>query len=165
MTDRRTNRRTDRPTGRQTNGPSDRRTTRLLELLRAAKNTPDTWHMTRDMWHGICDMWQMVGGEYSLKIAAPMVWDGCCLEDCEQKDHSMNYWIIELIMDKGVYRRAPATPDLLNISSLSQIKVQSTHFLEPPPPIVAITQLNFNFGRWKSVARQPLNHRWCSRKL
>ena len=57
----------------------------FIELVKG-----DTWHMTYDMWHMTCDMWHMMGGEYSLSSPANTVWEWQCLEDSEQKDHSMN---------------------------------------------------------------------------
>ena len=51
----------------------------------------------------------MVGSEQSLKISALMVWDRQYLEDSELKDHS----IYQSMNHEGVYRAAPATPDLL----------------------------------------------------
>ena len=47
-----------------------------------------------------------------------MVWDRRCLEDSEQKDDSINQSINQSIIDKGVYRTAPATPGLLNTTAV-----------------------------------------------
>ena len=42
-----------------------------------------------------------------------MLCDGKCLEDSEQKDHSINESMNELINYKGVYRTVPSTPGLM----------------------------------------------------
>ena len=49
-----------------------------------------------------------------------MVWERQCLEDSEQKDDL----IYLSLSDKGVYRTAPATPDLLNISSVIILRLK-----------------------------------------
>ena len=41
------------------------------------------------------------------------VWERQCLEDSEQKNHSTNEWMNELINDESVHRTTPATPSLL----------------------------------------------------
>ena len=35
--------------------------------------TYDMSHLTRHMWHVTCDVWHMEGGEHSLKISAPQL--------------------------------------------------------------------------------------------
>ena len=81
-----TDRRTDGPTDQRTNGPTDQRTngtsdqrtngqtTRLLELIRAAKKknhlTPDTWHLTvlltPDIWHMRHETWDMTHDTWDM---------------------------------------------------------------------------------------------------
>ena len=53
----------------------------------------DTWHMKHDIWHMTCDIWW--GWTFSQNFSSPalMVWDRQCLEESEQKNHSMNEWI------------------------------------------------------------------------
>ena len=67
-----------------------------------------TWHVTRDTWHvTICGGWTLYKNFISLAL---IVFDLWYYEDLEEKAHGLN----ELISDKGVCRRAPATPGLLN---------------------------------------------------
>ena len=57
--------------------------------------TPDTWYVTCGTWHMTHDMWNVTHGggcKVSLYFCSPalMVWARQCLDDSEQKDHSMN---------------------------------------------------------------------------
>ena len=54
------------------------------------------------MWHLTCDTWHVThGGGWTLYqnfgSTVLIVWDRQCLEESEQKDHSMNEWMNELI--------------------------------------------------------------------
>ena len=81
--------------------------------------THDIWHVTRDTWHVTHDTWDVWGGwtfSQNFRSLALTVWDLGYYEDLEEKDE----WINQLINHEAVYRTAPATPGLLNISSYQQ---------------------------------------------
>ena len=44
-------------------------------------------------------------------------WEWRCSEDWEENGYWPNQWVNELIIHKGVYRKVPATPGLLNTDS------------------------------------------------
>ena len=67
------------------------------------------------MWHVTCDRWNVIHGggwtfSQNLSSLALTVWDRQCLQDSEQKGHSIN----KLNNHQGVYKRALATLGLLN---------------------------------------------------
>ena len=65
--------------------------------------THDTWHVTPDMWHLTCDTWHGTnGGEWTFSQNFSSL-------------ASLAQWINQWMSDKGDWRTAPATPDLLNI--------------------------------------------------
>ena len=70
--------------------------------------TRGLWQVTRDTWHVTCDMWHMVWSEHSLKISVRQL-----LRFGIDSVYWMNYWIYNY---EGVYKTAPATPGLLNIT-------------------------------------------------
>ena len=73
------------------------------------------WHLTPDTWHVTHDMWHIVGGEHYLKISAPqLIWFGID-SGLKKLNKRITYWINELIIDKCLYRTAPATPCLILI--------------------------------------------------
>ena len=82
--------------------------------------TRDTWHMTGDTWHVTCDTWHMthsVGWTFSQNFSslALPVWDWQCFEYISTNHHSVSY-LLTLINYEAVYRKAPDTPGLLNIT-------------------------------------------------
>ena len=76
------------------------------------------WHVTRDTWHMTRDtLLVTLGGGWTIcknfRSLALLVWPGKWFEDLEEKDQSLN----QLINDEAVYRTAPATPGLLNMTN------------------------------------------------
>ena len=79
------------------------------------------WHVTRDMWQVTCAMWHMigdmgyvVGGEYSLKMSAPLLLQFVIYDISKMWRKRITLSVNQLINAKGVYRTAPSTPGLLN---------------------------------------------------
>ena len=76
-----------------------------------------------DMWHMTCDIWHMTHGvawtfSQNFSCLALMAWDLWCCEYLEEKADWLTEWINELMNDEAVYRAAPATPGLLNMTFL-----------------------------------------------
>ena len=69
--------------------------------------THDMWHVTLDMWHTKCDKWGAWTFSQNFSLSAFRVWKLWCFEDLEER--------ADLINDKGVCRRALATPGLLKM--------------------------------------------------
>ena len=82
-----------------------------------------------------------------------MVWDRQCLEDSEQKDHLP----IESINDKGVYRTAPATPDLVNYRTVANIINIVKHMGE----YIELKDRSINYSIMRLFIEQPRLHRVC----
>ena len=86
------------------------------ETKRGRKVTHEMWHMTCDMWHVTCDM-RPVGEREpffpNFRSLDLMAWDVWCFKDWVEKG-SVTRWMNQSIIDKGVCRKAPATPDLLS---------------------------------------------------
>ena len=75
------------------------------------------WQVTHDRCNMTCDMWHMIrGGRWTFsKIFSSLaltVLEWRHFEDFEEKDPSLTDWLTDWIKDKGVCRRAPATPGL-----------------------------------------------------
>ena len=78
----------------------------------------DVWHVTCDMWHVTQDTWHVRGWTFyqnfsSLSLTVCDLW---YYEDLEEKADWIGQWINQLINHEAVYRTAPATPGLLNIT-------------------------------------------------
>ena len=76
-------------------------------------------YMTCEMWHVTCHMSHVTccgGWTFSqyFSCLALMVCDLWYFEDLEEKDEWLSQWMNGWISDKDVFRRAPATPGLLN---------------------------------------------------
>ena len=90
-------------------GPVDNRpfTNKLHHLVRKKER--------KKMWHVTCDTWHVWGGNIlsnfqlpsSYRLRFMMLWRS-----------GGKGWVNQLINDEAVYRTAPATPGLLNISNM-----------------------------------------------
>ena len=73
------------------------------------------------MWQGTHDMWHVtIGGRWTFskkfRSLAHTIWKWRCLQDLDEKDHSLYEWMI----GKGVSITTPATWGLLNIYFVSE---------------------------------------------
>ena len=76
--------------------------------------TCDTWHVTRDMWHVIrLGVWTFSQNFSSLDLTVMKI-------SRKRMTQWMNEWMNEWINDEALYRTAPATPGLLNITRIAK---------------------------------------------
>ena len=72
------------------------------------------------MWHVTYDTWHIGDGEHCVKTSGPELLRFGSEDVLKTLRKRINDWLSESVSDKGVCRKKPATPGLLNMS-------QSTH--------------------------------------
>ena len=85
--------------------------------------TCDTWHVTRDMFGGL-DILSKFQLPSSYRLGFMILW-----RSGGKGSLTMNEWM----SDEAVYRTAPATPGLLEISSIQGLNTRPTIYKTTPP--------------------------------
>ena len=79
--------------------------------------TSDPWQVTHDTWHVTHRWWWTLSQHF--RSLALTVWECWWFEHLESRSHLINQWI----NDKGVCRRTPPTPCLLNTGTICTFSV------------------------------------------
>ena len=104
--------------------------------------------MIRDMWHMTHDMWQMVEGDQSLNISAPLLLRFEFADVLKVWRKRITDWLNELmnewISNKSVCRTAPATQGLL-ITHFKYVVIHTSHSVHIKT-LYRIGQLQYSGG-------------------